>query len=355
MCSVEDPAPPTDLEMSTVSKTNEDSWNVFATDSTDLLPSPPTSPKESLVDPWFRKCTEDRHDREEMPCALVVQLLRDESFQPGGRPSSVLSATGPMTMEQIISTCLPREGRVFKEYCPVPRRANAVDFWHNAGGNRSKKAIPSPDNPILWRWYGAIEQQIAGDAGPMRVATYNYHAYKLVEHVDAKPQVNEDGQARIPVLYHIFTSRTLFRLACPKKAPERAQKCSNAADAGAQLTPRSGANATGSSVQVNFVNAALPHARQQNLWSTFPLTNPGRSTGSSSATGAAVMVLDTPAAEETAKVMSFERGGTVVGEFALNRTTGIVLQSTGGDVAEWHELEDGEAGLLEGDIVAIVK
>lgn len=36
--------------MSTVSTTIDDSWNVFATlDSTDLLPSPPTSPKESLA------------------------------------------------------------------------------------------------------------------------------------------------------------------------------------------------------------------------------------------------------------------------------------------------------------------
>merc|ERR1719231_1329275 len=51
-CTVEVPTLPTDLEVSTeistVSTTIDDSWNVFATlDSTDLLPSPPTSPMQS--------------------------------------------------------------------------------------------------------------------------------------------------------------------------------------------------------------------------------------------------------------------------------------------------------------------
>lgn len=49
-CTVEAPALPADLDLqvSSVSTTVDDSWNVFATlDSTDLLPSPPSSPMAS--------------------------------------------------------------------------------------------------------------------------------------------------------------------------------------------------------------------------------------------------------------------------------------------------------------------
>eukprot|EP01043_Picozoa_sp_COSAG02_P050811 COSAG02_NODE_5271_length_4480_cov_42.859849_2_plen_297_part_00 len=290
-----------------------------------------------VTEPWFKhQAGEDRHDREVMPHQLVYRLLLDESFQPGARPSSVINASGAATMEQILSTCLPRSRRVFKEYCPVPRRTNSKDFWHNAGGNRSKKAVPSPEKPLLWRWYGAIEQLTATSEGVKRMATYNYHAYKLAGHVDGEPPMDANGAARIPVIYHIFTSRTLCALENPKQTRKNA------------CAPRY-------SRHVSPSRAGSPEWADPTR-SDDPRCTTGQPRGTTTSDIAAPMVvLDTTAKEGQANFLSFEKAGRTIGDISLNKTSGISLQSRGGDVAEWHGLEEPREMLLEGDIVAVVK
>ena len=304
-----------------------------------------------VKEPWFREAGEERHDREVMPHELVHRLLLDESFQPGGRPSSVIGASGAATMEQIVGTCLPRSRRVFKEYWPVPRRTNSVDFWHNAGGNRSKKPIPSPGQPLLWRWYGAIEQPTTDSEGVKRMATYNYHAYKLAEHVDGNPPLDANGLARIPVIYHIFTSRTLYALENPKQARNKARApvdSSHVSPAWAGLPEEL---APGSVGQCSTPRRADP-ARLDDFGCTTLGQNPG---AAARGIGAPVVVLNTTAKEAQAKFLSFEKAGRTIGDISLNKTGGTILQSRAGDVAEWHELEEPQETLLEGDIVALVK
>lgn len=81
VCSVEVPAPPTDLEISTVSTIVDDSWNVFATlDSTGVLPSPPTSasPMEGTapMEPGASMCGTDTtyNMASDYACSTVAPL-----------------------------------------------------------------------------------------------------------------------------------------------------------------------------------------------------------------------------------------------------------------------------------------
>ena len=290
-----------------------------------------------VMDPWFSEETEGRHDREVMPHDLVRRLLLDDSFRPGERPLSIFGASGAVTMKDAVTVCLTRSQRVFKEYGQRPRRDRALDKWHSAGGNRSKKPLPSADKPLLWRWYGAVEQPIVDGTGTKRVATYNYHAYRLAEHADCTD--NE----RIPVLYHLFTSRTLYKLEFPAQARTRRSRAPN--DSGQSAKHPATQNTPGTpTTSTGVLSRTRRVVERQEL----------QSLGSGDSAGPA-MVLQNPFAEGQAKFISFNRRDTCIGDVSVNKTGGIALQSRAGDVAEWHELEKGHMPLLEGDIVSIVK
>lgn len=300
-----------------------------------------TMDSDPAMHPWFVQAAQDRHDREAMPLDLVRRLLLDERFQPGQRPASVINAQGASTLDKVNSTCLTRSQRVFKEYCPVPRRTNSVDFWHNAGGKRSKKPLPSHEKPLVWRWYGAIEQPIVDDEGTKRMATYNYHLYKLAEHMDC----TGDGPPRIPVIYHIFMSRTLYKLQCPEHSGRKAPNKNVESKAARSTPPTSAPSARHPAVLANLVcaNTATgesPAASTRQL--NFVPSKPR-------------LAMQAPAAYTKTNFVSFHKTGKILGELSLNQTGSIALNSRGGDVAEWHELEEGHEELLEGDIVAISK
>ena len=293
-----------------------------------------------FMHPWFSQATDNRHDREDIPQDLVRLLLLDESFQPGERPTSVINAHDAATMEAVTSACLTRSQRVFKECGRRTHRKKALDKWHNAGGNRSKRPLPSADSPLLWRWYGAIEQLVVDGNGTItRMTTWNYHAYRLAEHVDCTGVPPN----RVPVLYHIFTSFNMYKLEFPHHTRRRRDRRRRKPLANSQcLSPTRDPSATPLlQVQSERTDDAIAQQKPQPFDSGAPTC--------------AALALQTTAEPRKAIFMSFAKGDTSVGGISLNTTGGVTLQSRGGDVAEWHELQDHHEALLEGDIVAIVK
>ena len=274
--------------------------------------SGPANRRSGAQHAWFAeaKLPTSLHDREVLPPGVAEQLLRDEEFQPGARPPSLLAAAGPCPLEAAQAAVpLSRSQRVFKEYLPTRRRSKGMDLWHNASGNRNRKAIPSPECPVLWRRYGAIETAIRnGDGSIARVPTYNFHEYRLAEHEEAGTR-SEAAQRQQPVLFHIFIGKKAVKgIADPL---------------GATMT--------------------TPPATERQTAAAGRRTTP--------------LLLTAPASTATAAAahfLSFEKNGRCIGEITQSDAGGIMMQSKAGDIAEWHELEDGEGDLGEGDIVAVV-
>lgn len=293
--------------------------------------------------PWFSQATDDRHDREVIPHDLVRQLLLDESFQPGERPTSLLNASDASTIEEVSCNFLTRSQRVFKEFSPRPRRKVTVDLWHNAGGTRSRKPLPSADNPCLWRWYGAVEQPIVDGEGTKRITTYNYHSYKLAEHVDRA----DAGLGPIPVIYHVFTSNALYALEFPDRRRQRRARIR-----------RSNTNSAAESAQSKVPSAVgSPRGPTSCPTSDRSVAQAASSSFGTCPPACAAVVLQTNTVRGRATFLSFTKGAgsDSIGDISLNNAGGIALQSRAGDVAEWHELDEGQTPLLEGDIVAIIK
>ena len=146
-----------------------------------------TAAVDSQADPWFSSGEND--DREIMPWQLVEQLLRDDSFSPGRRPSQLIVPGD--------AGALPRSKRVFKEIRDGSRRKRSVDVWHNAGGNRSRRCIPHT-NPVMYRRYGMVETTLSSKDGTTeRVALFNYHEYKLIE----------PPEGHVATIFHAFVVR----------------------------------------------------------------------------------------------------------------------------------------------------
>ena len=67
-----------------------------------------------------------------------------------------------------------------------------------------------------------------------------------------------------------------------------------------------------------------------------------------------MLVLDAPKDTPRATFVDFQKGATSIGSLRENATGGLVLDSTGGDVAEFHEVaDDGLSNPFnEGDVVS---
>lgn len=149
---------------------------------------------------------------------------------------------------------------------------------------------------MLHRRYGTVETNlIQADGTTKRGALFNYHEYKL-----AKPH---DG-GTCSVLYHVFVTK------------EKAKRSRKDTHVGHSQNP-GGA----------FTWCQVPPALR------LQRAGDGKQT----------------------KFMGFIRGPRVLGSLTESDTGGLQLQSTGGDVSEWHRLADDQTDeLKEGDLVSIV-
>eukprot|EP01043_Picozoa_sp_COSAG02_P052546 COSAG02_NODE_5679_length_4134_cov_1.968773_2_plen_793_part_00 len=276
------------------------------------LPPPPAA-GHSHTHEWFAELV-GACDRQEMPIAVAEQLLRDTEFRPRKRPASVIGAAGPCSFADVQSACLSRSQRVFKEMAPQPRRTKAVDKWHNAGGSRSRKVIPNAESPVLWRRYGAVYMpiEVAG-GGIQRMAMYTYHEYTLA---------GDETQLRHPVLFHIFLTKALS---------EHMVKA-----------------ATSQIVDQPHRNQGTPSQPAPASASHLRSVQPGLSTP------AIVFAGDTATLSRTGYI-KFKKSTRSLGEISETPSGGILMTSRAGDFAEWHEVNDEDGPVQEGDIVAIVE
>ena len=133
------------------------------------------------------------------------------------------------------------------------------------------------------------------DGSTERGALFNYHEYRL-------PSCPGTG-----ILYHVFVVK------------DRAKKRSGAAPDGGHKLAKNGAST--------------------------PPPDPRR----------VALRLALAGDTKNANFLEFMHGPGVCGRLTESDTGGLQLQSTGGDVAEWHGLADGQADdLKEGDVVSIV-
>jgi hypothetical protein len=361
-------------------------YDPFAEPTTEELGTPPG---QHCFHPWLGAQVADPFiDRTPMPPELAAALLRDTSYQPGSRPVHFRSPS------------MSRASRVFKEiiirdpatnqFDTRQRRGKSVDFWHNSGGNRASTWLPK-DNPVVKRRYGAIERLVPPEQGgkTRRTTVLNYHEYSLVD---------DEGDTR-SILYHVIPSRKQIKArqigaAAAGTVPMLRAPPIVTAGRGADVitmtafdSPDTDVSSVGSPAETTVgtasdTSAPLPPAvqlparqqQQQQQHATAPAAatvattvptssskRPRAKQGSrlkrsAAATGSLheMLVLDAPASTPTVCYMDFCKGANSIGNISENRTGGLVLNSVGGDVAEYHEVAEGEPPLQEGDVVGVV-
>ena len=184
---------------------------------------------------WFAGGGDDLAcDRETMPPALAALLLRDDSYQPGVRPTH-FSPGGMTRHERVFKEKIVRDKET-NEFDTRQRRGKTVDFWHNSGGNRASTWLPK-DKPLVKRRYGAIERLALVDraTASRRSTAYNYHEYTLA---------GEEGDVR-PILYHVIPPRKKSASAKKSAAKQAAAETATAAAAATQIKNAEAATATG--------------------------------------------------------------------------------------------------------------
>jgi hypothetical protein len=274
-----------------------------------------------------------------MPAEYVYALIQDPSFQPGPRPVHIASLPASAS------------GWVFKESSSgqgesAQRRGNArraihrggqrPDYWHITGGKRNQKNLPREGPTLVRRRNGSVDQRhvvpVVGTEAPAPTppCAFCYHEYSLLDHSQSPPSVD-----RRVILYHVLPKKqTKEARVCRPPPPRKAVAPANKAGS-LPSGQRGGVGARrltwapGGVIEVPMVELGTRlavGAGEPALSLRAPPTVADGGGGGGGGGGSGSLFT------------RFVKGGFELGAIRESGR-GVQLLSAGGDVAEWHRVQ----------------